>query len=174
MIFDCCKNGVVPSRWGWLALWGYRHGGIAGIAWLFLAACATPPPPAEQAKSDPAREAAYAAAVEQLAALNRQAEDQLKRGRRDDAAAAISRGLPLEARLLAASRPTLAAMEAVSDLDDLYARMLLSNGHEVWARSFYEKNAARWKLWQPQTEDTARRLSRAQAGIAECDRRMKR
>jgi hypothetical protein len=63
-------------------------------------------------------------------------------------------------------------MQAVSDLDDLYARMLLSNRHYEWARMLFQKNLARWQSWQPQTDDTARRLQAAQAGIAECDRRV--
>jgi hypothetical protein len=154
---------------------GLQSGVVAGIvtiAALFLAACAAPPK-AEKPNPDPAKEPSYADAVGQLTALDSQAEDLLKRGRSDEAAAAITRGQPLQAKLLAAPHPTLEAMEAVSDLDDLYARMLLSNGHDVWARSFYEKNAARWKLWKPQTPDTLRRLRQAQAGMAECDRRMK-
>lgn len=147
--------------------------GIATIAMLFLTDCA-PSPQAERTRPDPTKEPAYAEAVEQLAALNRRAEDLLKRGRRDDAAEAITKGLPLQAKLLAAPHPTLTAMEAASDLDDLYAGMLLSNDHYVWARTLYEKNAARWKLWKPQTAATVRRLRQAQAGIAECDRRIMR
>jgi hypothetical protein len=65
-------------------------------------------------------------------------------------------------------------MEAVSDLDDLYARMLLSDHHDGWARMIYEKNRARWRSWKPQSGDTARRLRQAEAGMAECDRRIKR
>ncbi len=150
-----------------------RLAGAALGSLLLFAGCAAPPPRTEQPRPDPTKEAAYADAVEQLAGFDRQAEDLLKHGRADEAAALVSKGLPLQARLLAAPHPTLAAMDAVSDLDDLYARLLLSNGHDVWARSFYEKNVARWKLWEPQTPDTARRLRQAQAGIAECDRRMK-
>jgi len=146
----------------------------AAIVMLFLAGCAAPPPPPEKARPDPTKEAAYTDAIDQLASINRQAEALLKGGRADDAAAAITKGLPLQARLLAAPRPTLAAMEAVSDLDDLYARALLEGGHDVWARSFYEKNIARWKLWNPQTDETARRLRQEQAGVAECDRHMSR
>src|SRR5262249_39504775 len=111
---------------------------------LFLAGCAAPPR-AEQPKPDPTREAGYLAAVEQLAELNREAQDLLKRGRADDAAAAITKGQPLQAQLLAAPQPTLAAMEAVSDLDELYARMLLSNHHDGWARMLFQKNIVRWK-----------------------------
>ena len=77
--------------------------------------------------------------------MNREAEDLLKRGRSQDAAALIIKGLPLQTRLLAAPQPTLGAMEAVSDLDDLYARMLLSNNQDGWARMLFQKNLARWK-----------------------------
>jgi hypothetical protein len=145
---------------------------IATAALVLLAGCAAPR--VEQPKPDPTREAGYAEAEERLAGLNREAEDLLKRGRSDEAASAITRGQPLQARLLAAPRPTLRAMEGASDLDDLYARMLLSNGHDGWARMLFQKNLARWKAWKPQTADTARYLRQAQAGIAECDRRLNR
>lgn len=144
------------------------------VALLLLAGCAAPPPRAEHPKPDPAREAWYGQAAGQLAALNQQAEALLKRGRAEDAAAAIAEGQPLQARLLAAPRPTLGAMEAVSDLDDLYARVLLSNRRDGWARMLYQKNLARWKNWTPPTADTMRRLRQAEAGMAECDRRLKR
>jgi hypothetical protein len=63
-------------------------------------------------------------------------------------------------------------MEAASDLDQLYAKMLLDNRNFGWARLTYQKNASRWKNWRPQTDETARRLKLAQEGIAECDRRI--
>jgi hypothetical protein len=140
-------------------------------ALMLLAGCAQPPR-VERATADPTTEPAYAQAVQQLAALNRQAEDLLKSGRSDAAADAITRGQPIQARLLAAPRPTLAAMEAASDLDDLYARMLLANHRDGWARMTYEKNVTRWRIWKPQTDDTKRRFRQAQAGVAECDRRI--
>src|SRR5438045_8887338 len=146
---------------------------IATAALLLLAGCAAPPR-VDAPKADPTREAGYADAVGQLAALNRAAADLLKRGRSDDAAAAITKGQPLQARLLAAPQPTTAAMEAVADLDELYARMLLSNHHDGWARMLFQKNVARWKTWTPQTLDTARRLREAQTWVAECDRRLNR
>ena len=144
------------------------------IALLLLCAGCAAPPRAERARPDPTRDAAYAEAVTQLAALNHEAEELLKRGRADEAAAAITRGLPLQARLLAAPRPTLAAMEAASDLDELYGRMLLSNHHHGWARMLFQKNVARWKTWTPQTPATERRFRKAQAWVAECDRRLSR
>jgi hypothetical protein len=140
---------------------------------LFLAGCGAPPPRSEQAKIDPTKEAGYADAVEQLAAMCREAQGLVKGGRSQDAAAVITKGLPLQTRLLAAPQPTRGAMEAVSDLDDLYARMLLSNHQDTWARMLFQKNLARWKNWKPQADDTMRRLWQAEAGMAECDRRLK-
>src|ERR1035441_1397285 len=72
-----------------------------------------------------------------------------------------TQGQPLSLRLLAAPRPTLAAMEAASDLDHLYAAMLLANKNYGWARLAFQKNVSRWKYWRPQTPDTARRLKAA-------------
>jgi hypothetical protein len=118
------------------------------------------------------KEAWYPETVEQLAALNRQAESLVRGGRSGEAAGLVSKGEPLVSRLLAASRPTLAAVEAVSDHDDLYGRMLLANRHYGWARLCFQKNVTRWRYWKPETPDTARRLKQAMAAIAECDRRL--
>jgi hypothetical protein len=63
-------------------------------------------------------------------------------------------------------------MEAASDLDQMYAGMLMGNWNFGWARLAFQKNVSRWKNWRPQTPETARRLRLAQDGIAECDRRM--
>src|ERR1051326_6460103 len=101
-----------------------------GVAlWLALvpSACApTPPPkPVEQPKADPTAEGWYAPAVEQLVSMARDAADLLKRGRKEEAGKIITAGQPLISRVLSAPRPTLAAMEAASDLDELYGRMLM-------------------------------------------------
>ena len=150
----------------------------AGHAWLplicalLLTACSPAPAPVRKPPPDPATEAWYGPLTAQLAAMNRQAETLLRKGQSDQAAAIITNGQPLSLRLLAAPHPTLAAMEAASDLDQLYARMLLGNRNYGWARLAFQKNVSRWKNWRPQTPDTARRLKSAQDGIAECDRRM--
>jgi hypothetical protein len=115
-------------------------------------------------------DAAYDRTVEQLAAMNREATEDFKSGKPNDASALIEKGEPLASELLAIPRPTLAAEEAASDLDDLYGRMLLSNRHYVWAQTLFQKNLARWKYWQPRTADTDRRMKQAQAAIAECER----
>ena len=105
--------------------------------------------------------------------MYREAEGLLRQGKAEEAAAIVSKGQALSNRLLTAPEPTLEAMEAVSDLDDLYARLLVRNRHYEWARSFFQKNVMRWKYWKPQSTETARRLKIAQAGIAECDRAMR-
>ncbi len=146
-------------------------------AWL--SGCSSAPPPAAPVRSDAAPAAAdptedswYTQSVERLSAMNRQAQALLTAGKSDDAAALINAAEPLENRLLAAPRPTLGAMEAASDRDDLYGRMLLANHNYGWARMTFQKNVVRWKNWRPQTDETARRLKLAQAATAECDRLM--
>jgi hypothetical protein len=142
------------------------------IAAIAFAGCAPAPMPVARPAPDIAREEWYPPTVEQLAALHREAASLLQRGKRDEAAAVVMQGQPLQNRVLAAARPTLAAMEAASDLDDLYGRMLLANRHYGWARLLFQKNAVRWKNRLPQTADTARRLKEAAAGLAECDRHL--
>jgi hypothetical protein len=142
---------------------------------LLLAGCGGPPARESADRpsgSDPTQDKGYTEAVAQLAALDREAERLWRAGRADEAAAAIVKGQPIAARVLSAPRPTLAAMEAASDLDELYARMLLANRNVGWARMMFQKNVTRWKAWKPRTEETARRLKQAEDGIAECDRRL--
>lgn len=122
--------------------------------------------------ADPTTDKGYAQTLVELTAMNRQAERAFRAGKPDDAAALIVKGQPLANRLLSVARPELAAVEAASDLDQLYGQMLLSNRNYGWARLEFQKNRARWKSWQPQTEETARRLKLAEDAIAECDRRM--
>jgi hypothetical protein len=136
-----------------------------------FAACA-PPPPSVQAKPDPTKEAWYGQTCDALAAMVRDAESALRRGQTDRAAAVITQGQPLIRRLLSVPRPTLPAMEAVSDLDQLYGQMLLANRHYVWARDLFQKNVTRWSVWKPQSPETLRRLQQARSALAECDRRM--
>jgi hypothetical protein len=135
-----------------------------------LTACSPPPPRAVHPKPDPTKEAWYGETISQLAAMSREAETLLHHNAPDQAAAVITQSQPLIQRLLSASRPTLAAMEAVSDSDQLYGQMLVGNRHYVWARVFFQKNLTRWSLWTPQTPDTVRRLKLAHAAIAECER----
>jgi hypothetical protein len=132
----------------------------------FLASCEQTPAPPRDATKEPW----YRDAVEQITAMNREADSAFAGGKSDQAAALIEKGQPLVARLLSVPNPTLEAAIAASDLDDLYGRMLLSNRHYGFARLLFQKNLARWKHWQPQTPETARLLKQAESAIAECDR----
>ena len=134
---------------------------------VWLAGCGSPP---EVVKADPTHEPWYAQTVAQAAALNRQAESAYKGGEGDKAAAFILQGQPLVARLLSVSHPTIEAAQAAGDLDHLYGRMLLGNRHYGEARLLFQKNLARWRSWNPQSEDTRRRFQQAKDAIAECDR----
>jgi hypothetical protein len=142
------------------------------LAMAVLAGCAAPPPPAKQRKSDLTAAPWYGPTVDRLVSLNGEARGFLSRGRFEEASAAITKAQPLEARVLEAAHPTLQAMEAASDLDDLYGRMLLHNQQYGWARSTFQKNVTRWKSWRPETPDTAQRLKTARDAVAECDRRL--
>ena len=139
---------------------------LAILAAALLTGCAPAPAP----QRDATKEAWYGEATQQLAAMNREAESFFESGRSDQAAAMIEKGQPLMSRLLSVPRPTLEATEAASDLDHLYGRMLLANRHYGWARLLFQKNLARWRHWQPQTPESARRLQQAESAIAECDR----
>jgi hypothetical protein len=142
------------------------------IVAVFTVSCGPSAPPAAQSHGDQTAEPWYGRTVGELAALDRQANDLFRKGKGDDAAALIEKGEPLSARLLAVQKPTLAATEAASDLDQLYGQMLFSNRNYGWARLMFQKNVARWKTWKPQTPDTAARLHEAQAAIEECDRKI--
>ena len=91
---------------------------------------------------------------------------QVRRSRRDRHA----KPSPSKTACYPSRGPTLPAIEAASDLDDLYGRMLLRNRQYGWARDFFQKNVIRWKTWKPQTPDTERRWKQAAAAVAECDR----
>jgi len=141
-------------------------------ALLCLVGCSPAPKPIAKAAPDVTTEAWYGTATAELAGLARRAEEQYRAGHADAASVLIERGEVTATRLLAVPRPTLAANEAASDLDDLYGRMLFGNRHYGWARLQFQKNVARWKRWQPKTADTEKRLAAAQAEIDKCDARM--
>jgi hypothetical protein len=145
---------------------------VAVTAFAFLIGCSPTHGPADASTHDATTKPWYPQTVQQLAALNREAEGLFQSGKSDEAAAIIKKSEPLMSRILSVPRPTLAATEAASDLDQLYGRMLLSNRHYGWARLQFQKNLARWQHWTPKTPETARRLQQAESAVAECDRRM--
>ena len=134
---------------------------------LLLAGCTSAPPPIPQ---DTALPAWYPQVLDQLTTLNRGAEDDFQQSRSGDAAAKIKDAQSIAARLLSVARPSLPAVEAATDVDDLYGRMLLANHNYGWAQMFFQKNRSRWKNWRPQTPETERRFKLAESQIAECDR----
>ena len=136
---------------------------------FLLVDCSSAPRPAAPLP-DPTMEAWYGPMVARVNALRADAESLVKAGNFDDAAARITEALPLVKRLISVPRPSVAAMEAASDIDDLYARMLMRNGHLGWARLQFQKNVARWRIWTPQTDETRRRREQAEAAMLECDR----
>ena len=140
---------------------------LAILACVFLAACESAPPPAPR---DATKEAWYGAAVEELTALNRDAESAFAAGKPDQAAALIEKGQPLMARILDAAHPPCKRPSPRPISISFYGRMLLKNRHYGWARLLFQKNLARWKHWQPPTADSARRFQQAEEAIAECDR----
>lgn len=137
---------------------------------LFLTACGPSSAPAPRAAADPTTEPWYSQTVNELATMNRQAEDFFREGKQDEAAALIEKGEPLSDRLLAAPKPTLAATEAASDLDQLYGEMLFSNHNYGWARLMFQRNLSRWKHWMPRTPEAEKRLKLAEDAIEKCDR----
>jgi hypothetical protein len=137
------------------------------MAAVFLTGCDSAPP-----STGDAVPSWYRQTLDQLVESNRSAEAFFKDGKQDQAAALIEKAQPLVSRLLDVPKPSVSAVEAASDLDDLYGRMLLSNRHYAWAITMFEKNRSRWKNWTPQTPEAERRRKLAETEIADCDRQM--
>src|SRR5690242_11104606 len=136
------------------------------LAAAFLASCEQTPAPPRDATKEPW----YRHDVEQLSAMNREADSAFAAGKSDQAAALIERGQPLVARLIAVPHPTLEAAVAASDLDHLYGRLRGSSILYGWPRLLFQQNLSLWKRWQRQTRETARQLRQAEPAIAACDR----
>ncbi len=139
---------------------------------LLMVGCQSAPPPVAAHPADPTAEPEYREDEAKLAAMNRDAAAMLKAGKGDAASNLVVKGEEVAGRLLAVSHPTLAAMEAATDVDQLYGDMLLANKRYGWARMQYQKNLARWKHWVPQTEASAKRVDEARKRIDECDKHM--
>jgi tRNA A37 N6-isopentenylltransferase MiaA len=138
---------------------------------MLLVSCGEEPP-APTAEHDETTNPWYGETLGQLTSMLRDATKFRRQGKADEASALIEKGEPLASQLLAVRHPTLAAMQAASDLDDLYGRMLLSNRHYAWAQFLFQKNVARWKHWVPSTPDTEARLKQAEDAVRECDKGM--
>ena len=134
-----------------------------------LTACSQGPAEAP-IKANPVEGAWYGEVLGQVKDLRAKAAKLVQEGKKDEAAAALKSAGPLVQRLLTVPSPTLEAALAASDIDQLYAQMLAGNRHYGWARMVFQKDAARWRNWTPQTEESLRRRKMAEAGMAECDR----
>ena len=139
---------------------------------LILSACQDRQAVAPALPKDPTASPEYRADESTLAAMDLEAASLIQSGKKDAAADVIVKGEEIAARLLSVSKPTLAATQAASDLDQLYGDMLLSNKRYGWARIQYQKNLARWRFWQPQDDETARRIADTRKRIAECDKHL--
>jgi hypothetical protein len=137
---------------------------------LVLVNCGEPPAP--QAEHDETTDQWYIDDVKQMVDATQKGEAFFRDGKQDEASSLILQAETASDQVLAVPRPTLAAMQAASDLDSLYGRMLLANRHYGWARFLFQKNVARWRTWKPESDDTKRRLTEAQAQIDECDKAM--
>ena len=137
---------------------------------LLCGACSGTPEPARLLPRDASHEVWYSTATTELTELTAHAKQDFKTGKVDAASVLIQQGETVSARLMSIPRPSLAAFEATSDLDELYGQMLFHNRHYGWARLQFQKNLARWKHVQPQTADSGRRSVSAQAQIEQCDR----
>lgn len=136
---------------------------------VLLSGCARQPAEAPP-QANPVEEAWYGEVLKQVKDLHTKATKLVQEGKKDEAAAALKSAEPLVQRLLTVPSPTLEAAVAASDIDQLYARMLAGNRHYGWARMVFQKDAARWRNWTPQTEESLQRRKMAEAGMAECDR----
>ena len=137
---------------------------------LFLLAACGAPAPQKKAPVEPSKESWYQPAIEELRSVNAAIARFADAGEYDKAARAIIHGQELEAKLLSSSHPPLEAAIAVSDLEDIYGRMMLAQKKYGWARLVFQKNLARWKYWRPITDDSQARMERARQQIIECDR----
>jgi hypothetical protein len=141
------------------------------LAFLLVTGCQTKPA-VPVVPVDPTQTPEYREDETLASTMAKDAARLLKEGKGNAASDLVVKGEEVAARLLAVPKPTLSAMESASDLDTLYGDMLFSNRRYGWARIEYQKNLARWRHWQPQTEDSAKRLDQARKAIAECDKRL--
>jgi hypothetical protein len=140
------------------------------VALIVLTGCGPAPVRQPEPEVDPTTADWYVRDVQQLTAMNREAENLYKEGKYDEAGAIVTNTEPLQRDILSVPRPTLTGVEAAADRDQLYGTMLLRNRHYGWARLLFQKNEIRWRKWTPETPDSKRRLKMAVDAIAECDK----
>jgi hypothetical protein len=89
----------------------------------FLTACASPP--GETAKADPTKEAGYDQTLQQLIALNREAEKDFISGKKEEAGKLVVDGEALASRLLVVPEPTVAGAGAGARVYDILGRKMV-------------------------------------------------
>lgn len=141
-------------------------------ALALLASCGGDRPPAKPAAPalDRVRQRAQLAELE---SANRAAWDHYRQGNRTAAGDIVGRTDALSIGLMGGDpRPSIEIMRAVSDHDELYGRLLMANRHWGHARHILAKIENRWRLWQPQDDESRKRRADALVLMRECEQRM--
>lgn len=107
-----------------------------------------------------------------ISRLNRAGRLFLDAGDRKSAGECVTRAAPQVMQILKAVRPSLYAFHLAADHDELYGDMLFGNRHWGDARDMYQKNAIRFKNWDPASDYSRKRLAQAQAKVAACENKM--
>lgn len=139
---------------------------------LLLASCGSParPPQAAAPKID---RAAQRARLAELENANRAARELFDKGDRTAAGDIVGRTDAMAIALIGGDpSPSIEILRAVSDHDELYGRLLMANRHWGHARHILAKIENRWRLWQPQDDESRQRRAGALALMLECEKRM--
>jgi hypothetical protein len=137
---------------------------------LIFAGCGKMAPP--RAVTEAEAGDTYRKALSDLQRLNAEAAEFRKAKNLNAASDRITEGIVPAKILLAVREPSLAALEAVSDHDQMWAEMLMENRHFGHARQMWATEVARWKNYPNPAPSIQARLARAQKGIADCDRQL--
>lgn len=144
----------------------------AVLALVVLAGCESRPDPKQQAGPQIDRSAQRAKLAE-LEGANRQAWEHFRKHERTAAGDIVGRTDALSNNLIGGDpAPSIEIMRAVSDHDELYGRLLMANRHWGHARHIIAKIENRWRLWQPQDDESRKRRQAAIELMRECDRNL--
>lgn len=139
---------------------------------LLLAACGSPAR-APQAAAPKIDRAAQRARLAELENANRAARELFDKGDRAAAGEIVGRTEAMAIALIGGDpSPSIEIMRAVSDHDELYGRLLMANRHWGHARHILAKIENRWRLWQPQDDESRKRRSGAITLMRECEQHM--
>lgn len=140
---------------------------------LLASSCSTTAPRRPEPAAPKIDRTRQHAQLSELEGANRTAWDLFRQGQRTAAGDIVGRTDALSINLIGGDpSPSLAIMRAVSDHDELYGRLLMANHHWGHARHIIAKIENRWRLWQPQDDETRQRRAAAVALMRECDRHL--